>query len=321
MTTVMVTGTGAIVGYGILQSLRQARQDIRLVAADIFPDAVGQHWADVFELAPQTRSKEYAGWLRDCLDRHAVNLIIPGIEQDVHRYAVDPDLFLGSPTVVALNRPELINLCRDKWLMHEALRLAGSDSRIPSRLDGDFDELAETFGLPFLLKPRVGYASNGLVRVWDREGFLPYRHRLGAELLAQQLVGSDDEEYTVAVFGDGKGLVKASITLQRRLSVEGATAKATVRHLPDLDWVTEELCRYFQPLGPTNLQFRRIESGWRLLEINPRISSSTSLRTAFGYNESDFCVKYYLEANEICQPVILFGQGIRSIAAPITYNA
>lgn len=321
MTTVMVTGTGAIIGYGILHSLRQARPDIRLVAADIFPDAVGQHWADAFERAPLTHSDEYPGWLRECLDRHGVDLIIPGIEQDVHRYAADPGLFQGASTVVALNRPELIDLCRDKWQMHEALREAGSDTRIPSRLDGDFDELAEAFGLPFLLKPRVGYASKGLVRVRDREDFLSHHHRLGADLMAQPWVGSDDEEYTVAVFGDGAGMVKATITLQRRLSVEGATAKATVRHLPDLDRVTDELCRHFRPVGPTNLQFRRVEDGWRLLEINPRISSSTSLRTAFGYNEADLCVRHYLQGEEIRQPAIRSGHGVRYIADHITYDA
>jgi carbamoyl-phosphate synthase large subunit len=65
MKTVMTTGTGAIIGYGVLKALREARPDFKLVAADIFPDAVGQYWADAFEVAPLTSDATYKSWLRD----------------------------------------------------------------------------------------------------------------------------------------------------------------------------------------------------------------------------------------------------------------
>lgn len=320
MTTVMVTGTGAIIGYGVLRSLRMARPSVRLVAADISCDAVGQHWADAFEMAPLTASSDYAEWLRQCIKRHAVDFLIPGIEQDVHCYAAEPYIFRDLPVCVALNRSELIRLCRDKWHMYEALRDANSEASIPSRIEGEFDELAAEFGLPFLLKPRVGYASKGLVRVFKREDFLYYQHRFGTDLIAQPIVGTDDEEYTVGVFGNGQGQILASITLQRRLSLEGATSKATVRHLPDLDLVTTNLCAYFRPRGPTNFQFRRDSGGWRLLEINPRISSSTSLRAAFGYNEADLCLRYYLEGESVQQPEIRIGHAVRYIADFISFD-
>jgi len=48
-------------------------------------------------------------------------------------------------------------------------------------------------------------------------------------------------------------------------------------------------------MGPTNFQFRRHQGSYLLLEINPRVSSSTSLRAAFGVNDAAMCVEYFLE--------------------------
>ncbi|BBP60844.1 hypothetical protein PHLH4_44340 [Pseudomonas sp. St316] len=78
MKTVMVTGVGAIMGYGLLKSLRAASPSVRLVGTDIYDDAVGRGWCDVFVQAPLTAVPEYGQWLGDTLARHKVDLLIPG---------------------------------------------------------------------------------------------------------------------------------------------------------------------------------------------------------------------------------------------------
>jgi carbamoyl-phosphate synthase large subunit len=62
---------------------------------------------------------------------------------------------------------------------------------------------------------------------------------------------------------------------------------------------------------PTNFQFRLGVDGPLILEINPRISSSTSIRTAFGYNESQMAVDYYLKRIAPTQPDVLGGVAVR----------
>ena len=79
------------------------------------------------------------------------------------------------------------------------------------------------------------------------------------------------------------------------------------------------LCRIFKPAGPTNFQFRKQNGILKLLEINPRISSSTSIRTAFGYNESAMSVDYYLENKKPLQPIIRPGRAIRYVEDYIMY--
>lgn len=320
MTTVMITGVGAIIGYGLLRSLRVTRPDVRVIGTDIYPDAVGQAWCNVFEQAPYTNSPQYLDWLQSMVEKYHVDLLMPGIEQDIHCYSDNRERIHQLNCKTMLNDSQLIDWSRDKWLMDQELAVHCNEVRIPSYLSGDYDSLSEKLGLPFILKPRKSYASKGLVRIHDRKDFNQYENQLGENLLAQPLVGSDDEEYTVAVFGDGQGNVCTSITLQRLLAKDGSTAKAWVRHINSLKPVVALLCSHFKPVGPTNLQFRRVGENWKLLEINPRVSSTTSIRTAFGYNEAEMSLAYYLEGKTPEQPEIRSGFATRFIEEYIVYD-
>lgn len=316
----MVTGVGAIIGYGLLRSLRSARPDVRLIGADIYPDAVGQAWCDAFEQAPFTASQNYLDWLQEVVEKHGVDLLIPGIEQDLYRFSDDRNRLDGYKCKVVLNTARLIELSRDKWAMHQELAAMGDPARIPSYLSGDYATLGTQLGLPFLLKPRRSYSSKGMVRVTCQKDFDAHADRIGDHLMVQPIVGSDDEEYTVGVFGDGRGGISASITLRRRLALDGSTAKAWVRKEPSLDDAVSRLCAHFQPVGPTNLQFRRDGDNWKLLEINPRISSTSSIRSAFGYNEAAMSMAYFLEGKTPSQPELQGGFALRFIEDYIVHD-
>ncbi|WP_409316567.1 ATP-grasp domain-containing protein [Pseudomonas sp. KCJK9016] len=320
MTTVLVTGVGAIIGYGLLRSLKTSDPKVRLVGTDIFANAVGQAWCDVFEQAPLTKSAGYLQWLGETIEKHKVDLVIPGIEQDVYRLSDERDSISTFDCKFVLNNPELISLSRDKWAMHQALLNLDDPSRIPSYLTGEFASLSSLLGTPFILKPRSGYASKGLVKVKSAEDFISNADTLGDHLLAQPLIGTDDDEYTVGVFGNGTGSVCASISMQRYLSKDGSTANARIVHDDSLLNTVIRLCTHFNPVGPTNLQFRRDGLEWKLLEINPRVSSTSSIRTAFGFNEAAMCVDFYLNRNEPSQPTIKSGFATRFIEDLVIYD-
>lgn len=321
MKTVMVTGVGAIMGYGLLKSLRAADPSVRLVGTDIYDDAVGRGWSDVFVQAPLTADPGYSQWLGDTLARYEVDLLIPGIEQDIHWLSDHRASLATLDCQVVLNNQRLIELSRDKWAMDQALLALGDASRIPSLLSGDFHSLKEALGLPFLLKPRRSYASKGLVWVREESDFTPHAALLGDYLMAQPIIGSAADEFTVAAFGDGRGDTGPMIAFQRKLASDGSTAKAWVYQDGSLDKAVARLCCAFKPVGPTNLQFRRGSDGaWRLLEINPRISSTSSIRRAFGYNEAAMCLDYYLGGTTPAQPAIRSGFAVRYIEDFIVYD-
>lgn len=321
MKTVMVTGVGAIMGYGLLKSLRAADPLVRLVGTDIYDDAVGRGWCDAFEQAPLTAAPGYSQWLGDTVAKHKVDLLIPGIEQDIHWLSDNRPLLATFACQVVLNNQNLIDLSRDKWAMDQALVALGDASRIPSLLSGDFHSLKTALGLPFLLKPRRSYASKGLVWVRQESDFTPHAAMLGDYLMAQPIIGSAADEFTVAAFGDGRGGTGPTIAFQRSLASDGSTAKARVYQEDSLDQTVVGLCKAFKPVGPTNLQFRRgSDKSWSLLEINPRISSTSSIRRAFGYNEAAMCLDHYLDNKTLHQPTIRSGFAVRYIEDFIVYD-
>lgn len=316
MRTAMVTGVGAIIGYGVLRSLRASHPDLRLIGSDIYPDAVGRAWCDEFIVAPYTSDAGYLGWLGEQISRHDVDLFFPAIEQDVDFLSDNRHLVQDFGCRFVVNAPRLVEVARDKWSMDRELFSIGEPSRIPSRDRGSYEELCAELGSPFLLKPKRGYASKGIVRVADPATFETNASKLGGDLIAQQIVGSDDQEYTVSVFGDGAGHVLALCALRRKLAADGSTAKAVSvlpAQVPGLGETVGRLAEHFRPEGPTNLQFRQTNDGWKLLEINPRISSSTSIRTAFGYNEAAMSCEYYLNGVRPTQPIVMPGHAERYI--------
>jgi carbamoyl-phosphate synthase large subunit len=96
--------------------------------------------------------------------------------------------------------------------------------------------------------------------------------------------------------------------------------RARVVSEPELEARLDELTSAFRPIGPTNFQFRRESAGGRflLLEINPRLSSASSLRRAFGMNEPEMCIAYYLDGERPDFPGPRPGGAVRYIEDWIT---
>ena len=319
MKNILVSGASGIIGYGILRSLKKVKNGLHLIGTTIYSDSVAQGFCDIFELAPLTSDANYINWLTNIIEKHKVDLIIPGIDVDMYNWARNINRIEKTGAKVMINNLDLISLCDDKWLFYENLGKIDTPYRIDSSINSNFDELTSRFGLPFLLKPRHGFGSKGIVKVDGKDTFLKYEGDIGPQLMAQPIIGSDDEEYTTSAFCDGKGGYYTNITLRRKLSKDGFTEKAEVAAISDINTAVSILVKYFRPIGPTNFQFRQHNGVFKLLEINPRISSSTSIRTAFGYNESQMSVEYFLENKIPKQPQIKLGRAVRYVEDYIFY--
>ncbi|MDE3740132.1 ATP-grasp domain-containing protein [Pseudomonas resinovorans] len=292
---VLVTGVGAIIGQGIVKSLRLL-PGVQVVGLDRDPGAFGRHACDVFICKPALSEADpaYGRFLLDLLEREAIDLVLPGIEQDVFYFDDNRELFAASRAAVALNDSRLIQLARDKWRMHEALLEAGIPA-IPSRIEPGWRQALEQLGpAPLLCKPRRGSGGRGQALVEDEDDLCYLARKHGDNFMLQRLIGSADEEYTVGLFGYGDGHSSRPAILRRTLGPGGATWRAqSIACDPLIEAACEELTAYFRPVGPTNYQFRKAEGRAWLLEINPRLSASVSLRAALGFNEAAMSIDYY----------------------------
>lgn len=316
---ILVTGVGAIIGYGVIHSLRKSKYDVNIIGMDIYEDAVGQEWCDRFIQAIPAADERYPEFLLECIKSNDVDLVFFGTEQEIKRACDSQSEFGEYYKRLVINKPDIIALSEDKWLTFEFLRKHHIDC-IPSSTVPDFELAASAYGLPMLLKPRRSYASKGIKLVSTKMEFEQWRDEHGEQFMVQKYVGDDDHEYTAATFGFGDGTGLQPIIMRRKLSREGSTLKATVVKDSAIEKQIYELVRLLRPIGPTNFQFRTHEGIPLLLEINPRISSSTSIRTAFGYNEAEMCITYFVNGEHPQEPSIQMGRATRYIAERIEYD-
>jgi len=296
MINILVTGVGAIIGYGIINSLKKlGRKDIRIIGMDIYDDAYGKFICDKFYQAELAYSDAYCSFINNLVIKESIDLIIPGIEQDMYRLHELKGLINSQ---IVLNNSALIEISKDKLKTYEYFKDKGINL-IPTFHDLDYKQYEENLGLPFLLKPRSSYASKGIHKIHNKDEF-DYYNLFPQDYIFQKIVGSDSEEYTVSVFGNGKGGFDDFIILRRKLAQTGATDKAEVILRDDtIEKYFEKIVAITKPLGPTNIQLRKENGEVFLLEINPRISSACSLRTAAGYNEPEKCLALYLNGEHL----------------------
>ncbi len=317
--TVLVTGIGAIIGYGIIKSLRACKEDIYIIGMDIYNDAVGQAWCDEFIQAMPANQDHYIEWLQNLIVHRNIDLVFLGIEPELYRIH-DAKISPEFSKKIVLNSQKTIEYSRNKWTTIQMLKENGIRF-IPSEQEGDFNSLQKSLGEKFLLKPVSGAASKGIVVIEDQYDLEYWKKKTSSDYLFQKIIGNDEQEFTVGAFGLGNGeLMATQIILQRKLSREGSTVKAKHIQHPDIEAYVQEIAKIIQPIGPTNFQIRIHEGECYLLEINPRISSSTSIRAAFGYNEARMCLDYYLEHKVPLDPILTFGHACRYIDEVIFYE-
>lgn len=320
---IAVTGVGALIGQGIARSLRACGREVRIIGIDRNGRSPGKYMVDVFEQKPAVDedAPDYLGFWEALIQRHGLALVLPGLEVDALFLNEHRSWFDERGCALALNRPELIQTACDKWAMHEALQAIGYPV-IPSCKNVSWDQAVGLLGKPpLLLKPTQGNGSRGIVKLDDAEDFAYWSKKGAPPWMLQRIVGSSEEEYTVGVFGLGDGSYLGPIIFRRLLSAAGNTQEAeVVAHHPVIEEAVARLCGYFRPKGPTNLQFRLEGKLAYLLEINPRFSSSNSLRTAFGFNEAAMSIAFYLEHRKPAPPAIQPGLGWRYYADYVIHD-
>ncbi|HSX29864.1 MAG TPA: ATP-grasp domain-containing protein [Candidatus Saccharimonadales bacterium] len=321
MTTILVSGASGIIGYGTLRSLRKGDPSYKLIGTTIYDDSVAPAFCDIFEQAIPTVDDGYVDWLCGVIEKHKVDMIIPCIDVDMYAWNEHRERIAQTGTKLLLNNLDLIELCGDKWEFYKKMQAAGSKYLIDSKTEGTFAELRDAFGLPFLMKPKRGFGSKGIVIVDSEEIFTKHKDDLGPVLMAQQIVGDEETEYTVSAFFDSNSTLCCLMGMRRKLGVEGFTQKAEVVDLPEAETAIKDMAALLKPVGPTNFQFRMHDGQLKLLEVNPRISSATSIRTAFGYNESAMAVAYFLHNVTPTQPSIRRGYAVRYAEDQVFYDS
>jgi carbamoyl-phosphate synthase large subunit len=338
----MVTGVGGG-GHGeqILKALRLGATPYHIFGSDMSPFSSGLAAVDEPCLMPPASDPGYIDTLLQLCRAQGIEVLFHGSEPELKAISAARGAFAQAGVLVPINPAEVIATCLDKVRTMEAL--AGAGFAVPAyRAVRSLEDAAEFEYLPAVLKPSVGGGgSANLFLVQDREELLACARQLLSiypEFIAQEYVGTPEDEYTVGVLTDLDGKLLNSIAIRRsimsalsnRIKVKNRTARdelgpvlavssgvsqGRIGRYPEVTAQCEQIALALGARGPLNVQCRLVDGVVHAFEINPRFSGTTSLRAMVGYNEPDVLVRCHLLGEEI-EPQFAYEEGVivRSLA-------
>lgn len=300
----LVTGGGAVLGQGIIKSLRQSTLDCRIVVADPNPLSAGLYWSDKACRVPMADAVDYGDRMLEIMDRERPDIVFVGTDVELSYFAANRAAIEAQfDTQVVVSDPQVVGIADDKF---ETARFFEQAGFLPPRSARAEDHAAvgvliEAVGFPLVVKPRVGARSIGVSVVHDHDDLRRALH--GREgLVVQECVGDDGSEFTAGVLVfDGKA--EASIVMRRDLR-DGNTYRAYTGAYPELNELVRRFGEALCPHGPVNFQFRIDRNGQpRVFEINARFSGTTPMRAMAGFNEVEMCARKLLYGEAAWQPM------------------
>jgi carbamoyl-phosphate synthase large subunit len=266
-------------------------------------------------IAPITSSSGYMSWLEELIGKNQILFAIPGIEVDVHTWNRNREVMVNAGCLPLLNSEDLINITHDKFKFFKDVEDKNFSHTIPTSDSTRYEDVYDFLQTENLIaKPKVGFAKKGFQKIQNESEFDRFVEANPANFVFQPNLESDGFEYTSGIFGDGIGGFSAIITLRRRLASVGYTEYAEVVDEPLIEEIILDYCERYNPIGPTNFQFMGNKNQFYLLEINPRFSSSNSIRTLLGFNEVEMLLDFMLEDKLPKQPKLQHSKVVRFIS-------
>lgn len=315
---VLVTAVGGrSVGYQVFESLRLFKDNYRIVTSDMDAFSPGLYESDFSYILPGAGSKDYLVRLIRLAKKEKINVVIPGSQQEVEIISQNEKDLLNQGIVPIVNPYNVVKMCFDKLTLYKFLE--NNNILIPKTVELDLLDKAKKMKFPIVVKPiHNSSGSKNVHVVKDMNELSLLFNQLKKEnvqLLVQEYVGDEKEEYTVGIAIGKNGKIIDSIVMKRYLI---GLSRGEKRRIDGKDYVlstgysqgffvkqsdVKEYCEYVAKTvgarGPLNIQCRRGEKGVYIFEVHPRFSGSASMRALVGFNEPHYLIRNFLGLEDL----------------------
>lgn len=310
---VLVTAVGGrSVGYQILESLQMFKDDYRIITTDMDAFSPGLYEADASYLLPSAGSSEYLFELIKVIENEEIQVILPGSQPETIVVSKNQELFLEKGVVPIVNPYDVTSTCFNKKLLYELLRK--NDILTPVTIEIDSLDRVKNMNYPLIVKPvkdSSGSKNVHIVKDMDELTLLfDQLRKENIQILAQEYVGNENEEYTVGIMIGKDGNVIDSIVMRRFLTglSRGEEREINGKHYvlstgysqgffveqTDVKEYCEHIAKVVGARGPLNIQCRRGDKGVYIFEVHSRFSGSASMRAIMGFNEPHYLIRNFL---------------------------
>ncbi len=300
MINVLVTGAGALLGQGILRSLRMGENEYYIVSADPSELSTGHALADISYLIPLASDASYLNEIEDVILKEKVDYVFVGTDVELLLFAKKKKYLEDKYKVkVFVSSESVIEISNDKKKTADFLKKNGFPYPLSAMTHepSDINKLKTLGDYPYIAKPVDGARSRGLVMI-NNEKELNELCSFKNNLVVQEYINDSEGEFTTGcLIVDGK--CKAVVSMVRDLR-DGNTwrtyrNKETSKH----DLLIKEIANKLNADGAINFQYRVKNGRPVIFEINGRFSGTTPLRAIYGFNEVEALIDFYHKGKEI----------------------
>lgn len=285
--SILITGVGGDIGQSVIKCLREGRI-LQLIGCDTDPYAAGQKQLSSFLVAPEVVDEVgYFKFIERVIEQYKVRYIYPTTELEIELFDRKRNPFEKLGVTLLINNPFIIDTFMDKHKTIKFLRENGLPYPVSYPIEAYNGEL----GYPILIKARRGWGGKGLTVVNNADELQFHSTRVPSALV-QEVIGTNDEEYTAGVFSDGR--VVHSICFRRYLGYGSLSKFVELVHAEEVESIARKIAETTQLDGCINVQLRKHKGRFTPFEVNPRISSTAYFRHYFGFED----VKWWLDSKE-----------------------
>lgn len=292
--SILITGVGSPLGQSIHKALKISKLPLRLLLMDSYSFSMASCLNEISCKSAPVRSPDFIDHFTSYVKSQGIQGVFWGTEVELNHYLLHKDIFQSkTPNTFYFADPsKLATDFQDKYLLVRFLE----KNKIPapmSAIKGDqkgLNDLVEMKGFPLIVKPRRGASSVGFrVASSSAELFAT----LTDSDLVQETLSPADAEYTVGIYCDRTGRVVADTVIKRELKF-GLTYKGIVLKDAEISAYCRNVAQTAKIGMSINIQLIKTSQGPKLFELNPRLSSTTSVRAHFGVNEPELAIREHI---------------------------
>lgn len=286
---VLVMAVGSPLGQSIIKALALSRLDLKIYVADISELAAGLYFPNVHPvILPLVSHQDYFKFLSEFILTNKIKAIFPVLAIEHELFSKNTEFFKKNSIEILSSNLEVYRLCNDKYksMMHlRSLGIMAPDTTLCSD-DERLKIFLERNSFPIFLKPRAGASSADIFKVQNKDQLFGILGAFPRDYFVAQEFLDDERDFTAGVFISRDHSLQSTLIIERELKF-GLSYRGTIFEDKDLSNYCLSVADAISSVYSINVQFKIVNGNPYAYEINPRLSSTTSVRAHFGFNEPD----------------------------------
>ncbi|HHW69955.1 MAG TPA: ATP-grasp domain-containing protein [Clostridiales bacterium] len=236
------------------------------------------YFADTFYVVPPIRNENYISTLLDICEKEQIRLLVPTIDTELEKLAINVEEFKKIGTTVLISDKEFISITNDKRKTYKMFKKIGVKTP-----ESFWEGKAYRGTFPCFIKPISGSSSINAFKVNNKKELIFFKYYIG-DYIIQELI--EGQEYTIDVFCDFSGN-PIYITPRLRIATRsGEVAKAKIENDKKLIEDVKKIIAYAKPKGPVTIQAIKsvLDNEFYFIEINARFGGGSPLSMKAGAN-------------------------------------